>query len=1017
MIRAKIAAVSIRTRLLLGYFGVIVILMASGALIIDRMSGELEVAVRRDAQALAVALREKVGQALDARIEAIHGLAGTSFSLQRAIAASNAEFAARGTKEEVEASILAADKEWQDANEPTPLMLSLLDNDVSKALRRVMEFFRTRAGQLVFAEIFVTNRWGANVGQTGRTTDYLQSDEDFWKAAWADGVWVSSEVTRDLSADVYSIDIGIRIDDPAGTPLGVLKAVLNIEDVRETVDTFAARSGLDDAFLEIVDARGRVVHRQNDDRAFNEDLSADRAVVRALAGDAGTVIEMTPRGEMLRAYGPVRDGSTPLHWSLILNQPTARVFAHADDLRRWMLWVGIGASLAAVLLGLFLVQTFARMTQRLAATTRALEQNEARLRSVVEGAVDGIVTIRTDGTIESVNPAVGTIFGYAEHELVGQNVSTVIPEPHRAGHDGHIRRYLETGEAHILGKVQQLEGCRKDGTTFPLDLSVSEVRTGELRLFVGILRDVTEREEAHHALEEAKEDAEAASRSKGQFLANMSHELRTPLNAIIGYAEMVAEELEERNEPELVTDVGKVRSAGRHLLGLINDILDVSKIEAGRMDLHFEQVDVHQFLQDAVATVKPLMDENGNELVLDAVGELGRIQMDVTKLRQILFNLLSNAAKFTSRGRVTLRVRRVEGDDHDWLDVSVRDTGIGMTAEQLEHVWEAFSQAEASTTRRFGGTGLGLTISRSFCEMLGGTLDVESTPGEGTEFALRVPAIETVGLPRARRERRLQAASEETPLAILDVVLVIDDDPATRDLVRRFLGRQGMKVVGAANGREGLRLAAALAPTAIVLDVMMPGMDGWAVLDALKANPELAHIPVIMLSMVDEQRLGFALGVDAYVTKPVDRARLSEVLAPFRLESATPSVLVVEDDADARSLLARRLKRLGWEVSEAADGIEALERLADLTPDVILTDLMMPRMDGFEFVDHLRREDRWREIPVLVLTSKDITASDAARLEGAIAHLLQKGAYDRRALMEEIGRLVRIAALRRRARG
>jgi len=1014
--------VAIRNRLLLGYFGVIVILMASGALIIDRMSGELGGAVRRDAQALAIALREKVGLALDARIQAIQAFAGTSRQLQAALAASNAEFAARGSEAEVRAAILAADGAWQRAvertpPEPTPLMTSLLENEVSAGLRKAMEYFRNDEGQLVFAEIFVTNMWGVNVGQTGLTSDYLQSDEGWWTGARDQGVWASSLVSKDESAHVYSVDIGIRIDDAEGSCLGVLKAVLNIEDVRRTIDAFAARSGLPDAFVEIIDPRGHVVHRQSDDKAYDQDLSSDVAVARALRGEAGTVIESTPRGELFRAYAPARDGGSPVQWALVLNQPTSEVFSHADELRRWMIGVGVLASLAAVLLGLFLTRSFGRITQRLAQARTALEQNEARLRSVVEGAVDGIVTIRSDGIIESVNPAVCAIFGYEAEELLGRNVSVVIPGPHGKSHDSYIQRYLRSGEAHILGTAQQLEGLRRDGTTFPLDLSVSEVRAGDLRLFVGIMRDVTEREQARHALEAAKEAAEAASRSKGQFLANMSHELRTPLNAIIGYAEMVAEELEERDEPELVSDVGKVRTAGKHLLGLINDILDVSKIEAGRMELHFEQVDVQQFLLDVVTTVQPLMEQNGNELVLEAADALGQVQMDVTKLRQILFNLLSNAAKFTREGRVTLEARRVEGVEHDWLELRVLDTGIGMSAEQLEHVWEAFSQADSSTTRQFGGTGLGLTISRSFCEMLGGTIDVESTLGAGTGFTLQLPAIETVGLRRGRRESRALTATPDEPRAVVDTVLVIDDDPAARDLVRRFLARQGIRVVGASNGREGLRLAALLAPTAIILDVMMPGMDGWAVLDSLKGNPELVHIPVIMLSMVDERQLGFALGVDAYITKPVDRARLNEVLAPYRLDSASHSVLVVEDDADARSLLERRLTRLGWQVIEAQDGVEAFERLEDVTPDIILTDLMMPRMDGFEFIDRLRREDRWRGIPVLVLTSKDITASDAARLEGAIEHLLQKGAYDRDALMEEIGRLVRIAMLRRRARG
>ncbi len=1005
---------SIRNRLLLGYVGVIVILMASGALVIDRMSDELESAVQRDAQALSTTLREKIDQALRSRIQSVQAFAGTSSTLQDALIASNADFARQGSASEVRARIQTIDEAWTAAKGRIPLAQELLDNDVSAALRRTLDFHHENEGRPVFAEIFVTGAWGANVGQTGRTTDYLQSDETFWKEAWAHGLWVSDEVTKDESAQVHSLDIGVRVDGPDGVPVGVLKAVLNITDIRETIDSFAQRSGLRDAFLELVDVQGRIVHRQGDDDAFERDLSSQEAVRRVTRGEQGAVVEAIGGTQLLRAFAPAPVGAPPPRWSLVLNQRTSVVFKHADELRTWMVGVGILASLAATLLGFFLSRSFAGVTQRLAATSKALEQNEARLRSVVDGAVDGIVTIRKDGTIESVNSAFSSVFGYTEEEMLGQNVRVLMLEPHAGRHDAYIQRYLATDVPHVIGTVQQLQGRRKDGTAFPLELAVSEVRAGELRLFVGILRDVTASHEAHVALEEAKEAAEAASRSKGQFLANMSHELRTPLNAIIGYAEMVGEELEERGEQKLVSDLDKVRSAGRHLLGLINDILDVSKIEAGRMEVHLEQVEMDGFLEEAMDTVRPLMEQNDNELVLDAPAALGSAPMDVTKLRQILFNLLSNAAKFTRAGLVTLRARRMEGLGRDWLELRVEDTGIGMTPEQLEHVWEAFAQADASTTREFGGTGLGLTITRSFCEMLGGTIDVESRRGEGTAFTLRLPIVAEA---QAEEALPVQAAPRESalPAGTLDQVLVIDDDPAARELVRRFLARQGMDVVGAASGREGLRLAAKLLPSAIVLDVMMPGMDGWAVLDKLKGDPQLAHIPVVMLTMVDERKLGFALGVDAYVTKPVDRATLTDVLAQYRMEPASHRVLVVEDDADARTLLRRRLTSAGWLVTEARDGLDALTLMQGERPDLILTDLMMPRMDGFEFVDHLQREPIWRDIPVIVLTSKDITEQDATRLEGAIEHLLQKGAHDREALLAEVGRLVRTAVLRRRA--
>lgn len=999
---------SIRVRLLLGYVAVVVILVASGALIIVPMSDELEGAVRRDAQALARALRAKVEQAVRARIQTIEAFAGTDQPLQVALATSNAAFARRGSDAAIRASIEEADSHWLEGSS-TAFRNRLLRNDVARSLQRIQRFHKTRDGRSVFAEIFVTNRYGANVGQTGLTEDYDQKGEGWWDAAWERGTWASPDVELDDSAGVYSLDIGVRVDGPDRERLGVIKAVLNITDIAQTIDAFGAQGGVPGAFLQLVDADGRIVHHQDNPKLFRSDVSDQRAVRLLRGKQTGSVIEVIDGQKMLRAYAPPRPGSTLLRWSLILNQPTGAVFARADELRRWMVIVGVLASIAAGLLGFFLAQAFRRATQRLAAASTALEHNEARLRSVVDGAVDGIVTIRTDGTIESMNPACAEIFGYAEVELVGKNVSVLMPPPHAAKHDSYIERYVSTDVPHVIGTLQELRGCRKDGTIFPMDLSVSEVRTGDLRLFVGILRDVTTRHEAHAALEAAKESAEQASRSKGQFLANMSHELRTPLNAIIGYAEMVGEELVERKEPELVSDLGKIQAAGKHLLGLINDILDVSKIEAGRMEVHLESVDVRAFLDEVVATVHPLMETNQNELVLDAAEALGRALTDATKLRQVLFNLLSNAAKFTEQGRVILRARRAQGKRREWLELSVSDTGIGMTADQLEHVWEAFAQADASTTRAFGGTGLGLTISRSFCEMLGGSIDVESKPGAGTAFSLRLPVSGTPGA-------KAQAASAEPRAPSADSVLVIDDDPAARDLVRRYLVREGMEVATAASGSEGLALAASVHPSVILLDVMMPGMDGWAVLDALKRDPALADIPVVMLTMVDERRLGFALGVDAYVTKPVDSAGLLGALAPYRMKPGSHTVLVVEDEEDTRTLLVRQLTGLGWSVVAATDGQEALECLAATRIDLIVTDLMMPRMDGFELVERLSRDPGWRSIPVVVLTAKDITPEEAARLEGAIEHLMQKGRYDREALLSEIGRLVRTAVMKRRAR-
>jgi signal transduction histidine kinase/CheY-like chemotaxis protein len=517
----------------------------------------------------------------------------------------------------------------------------------------------------------------------------------------------------------------------------------------------------------------------------------------------------------------------------------------------------------------------------------------------------------------------------------------------------------------------------------------------------------------------ARDQALEANRAKSAFLANMSHELRTPLNAIIGYSEMLQEEAQDLGETtqELVPDLEKIHGAGRHLLSLINDILDLSKIEAGKMDLYLEYFDTGPMLQEVLNTIRPLIEKKSNQLVITRQPEeLGSMHADLTKMRQILFNLLSNAAKFTEQGTITLAVKRealvgADGQSVDWMTFSVTDTGIGMTPEQLNQLFQAFVQADASTTRKYGGTGLGLTITKRFCEMMGGEIRVESEVGHGSTFIAHLP----VNVPEQRVEPETVVRPAHATLTTINRVLVIDDDNTVRDLVERYLSKEGFKVTTASNGNDGLRLAKELRPDAITLDVMMPGMDGWAVLSALKADPDLADIPVIMLTIAENQNLGYALGAADYLIKPVDHDRLITVLRRHACEEMPCSILVVEDDPTAREMMQRLLEREGWLVCEASDGRAALEVVGEVKPQLILLDLMMPEMDGFQFVAELRKHEEWRTIPVVVVTAKDLTQEDRMRLSGYVEAVLQKGAYGKEDLLNEVRDLIDTHALARRA--
>jgi len=504
-------------------------------------------------------------------------------------------------------------------------------------------------------------------------------------------------------------------------------------------------------------------------------------------------------------------------------------------------------------------------------------------------------------------------------------------------------------------------------------------------------------------LNKAKEMAETANLTKSQFLAKMSHELRTPMNAIIGYSEMLIEEAQDVGVTEFVADIQKIHSAGKHLLGLINDVLDLSKIESGRMELYLEAFQVETLLNEVVTTISPLAEQKNNHLEINIVNPLGEMQADFTKTRQILLNLLSNATKFTEEGTICLKVKRELANERDAMDdccvFCVSDNGIGMTPEQQQKLFQPFTQVDASTTRRFGGTGLGLAITKQFTEMMGGDISVESEFGKGSMFTVRLPVH--VELEPVSRDKSLQKLTEK--LEGHGIVLVIDDDDITRELLKNYLSKLGHAVAVAADGEDGIQLAKKLRPDAILLDVKMPGMDGWRVLSSLKSDPLLSDIPVIMTSIEEHRNKGCALGATDYLVKPVGRDQLAAILNKYRIgDDSQRLVMVVEDDIVLREAMTEVLKLEGWRVFKAENGRVALEHIEDKKPSLILLDLLMPEMDGFEFVAHLRQNEKWRSIPVVVLTATNLSTEDQARLHGYVETIFQKESYSRDELLVRI---------------
>ena len=597
---------------------------------------------------------------------------------------------------------------------------------------------------------------------------------------------------------------------------------------------------------------------------------------------------------------------------------------------------------------------------------------------LLESAPISVVIVTDDGRYLYRNPAHNAMYGYKPGDIPKRSSEMWVDPAERT-------RLLEI--FHRTGEVTnaEVQHHTADDRTFWGLMTWQRIEYEGQPALAGWMYDITARKDAEAAIEEARALAEQANQTKSEFLANMSHELRTPLNAIIGYAQILQEDAEDAGQDEMTPDLKKIENAGKHLLGLINDILDLSKIEAGRMEIYLEPVSVPALADEVRTLTAPLASANGNRVEVTIDPAIGSIQTDVTKLKQSLLNLVSNACKFTKEGRVGLDVRLQDGAAGREIVFEVSDSGIGMTPEQQAKLFQAFSQADASTTRKFGGTGLGLAITKRLCNLLGGDVAVTSEEGQGSRFAITLP------LRAAEIWNAVEGpAPEVSGPGQAATILLIDDDPQVHDLLGQMLSREGYRVEHATSGPDALTMVQKVRPAGILLDVMMPQVDGWTVLSALKRDPSLADIPVIIVSMLDERPLGLSLGAAEFLTKPIDRSRLVETVRKYA-GPAKGVVLVVDGDSNQASQIAQAICESGRAADTVADGRAAVEWLGShARPALMVVDLDSAVSGGFSLLDAMRGDETLRGVQQILLAERELTPAELGYLSGLPGTVVSK---------------------------
>jgi len=624
---------------------------------------------------------------------------------------------------------------------------------------------------------------------------------------------------------------------------------------------------------------------------------------------------------------------------------------------------------------------------------------DTSFRELFEVSPDAILEVDQEGTIRLVNEEAERLFGWPRMELIGRRVEELLPAWYREKHLTHRGHYHDHPLKRPMGSGLDLWALKADGTEIPVDIKLSPIQTDDGLRIMCVVRDITDRRRAeaqinslNENLERRNREVERANQLKSEFLASMSHELRTPLNAIIGFSDLLQEQSAGEVNEKQQRYLNHISHGARRLLTLINDILNLSKIEAGRMDLRLEKLLLPDDIEEVFTAVRPLAVAKGQHLDIHVSPGI-ELHADKSRLKQILENLLSNAVKFTPAGGSITVEAHAEGT---LLRLAVRDTGIGIQPDEIESIFETFHQAAATTKGIREGTGLGLAITKRLVELHRGRIWVESEVGQGSRFSVEMPLrpahekLEpdiSVGGAQLRREKPL-------------VLIVEDEDPA-REILTSYLEPEGYDVAWVSSGADALIRARQLQPDVITLDIRLGDISGWEILHRLKKDSET--------SILDEPETGFALGASDYLVKPIEKESL---LAVLRKHVALPSkgaatLLVVDDDTETRYLLSAMLEAEGYTTVLAASGKQALDMLSRVSPSAILLDLLMPEMDGFEVLRRIREDRMSRDLPVFILTAKDLTEQDLSNLAGQTRALFLKGDAWREALLAQLRRAIR----------